>query len=178
MTYEMYRYVFLGGAIACGVLFAVTVALFFLLRIPKVVSDLSGRTAKKAIEDIRRQNEQSGDKTYRSSAVNLERGKLTDKITKSGRLQPREQSPFGTGTITEKISTQKLPAESAETTVLPASEETTVLQTPEALTPAIGETTVLEAGETTLLTETAAPTSAAFSIAYEITFLHTEEIIS
>ena len=89
MTYEMYRYVFLGGAIAAGVMLAVSILLFFLLKIPKVIGDLSGRTARRAIDDIRRQNEESGDKTYKSSAVNLQRGKVTDKITKSGRLLRR-----------------------------------------------------------------------------------------
>ena len=57
MTYEMYRYVFLGGAIASGLMFAVSIVLFFTLKIPKVISDLTGRTARKAIEDIRLQNE-------------------------------------------------------------------------------------------------------------------------
>ena len=121
MTYEMYRYVFLGGAVACGLLFVISAVLFFALRIPKVVSDLTGRTARKAIENIRLQNEQSGDKTYQSSAVNLERGKLTDKISQSGRLVPRDETPFGTGVITEKIGTQQL-VEAA------AADQTTLLQ--------------------------------------------------
>ena len=71
MTYEMYRYIFLGGLIACGVFFVIAVLLFFTLRIPKVISDLTGRTARKAIENIRIQNEQSGDKAYQTTAVNL-----------------------------------------------------------------------------------------------------------
>ena len=42
MTYEMYRYVFLGAAVACGIFFAISAVLFFVLRIPKVISDLTG----------------------------------------------------------------------------------------------------------------------------------------
>lgn len=62
MSYEMYRYIFLGALIACGIFFVIAVILFFTLNIPKVISDLTGRTARKAIENIRMQNEQSGDR--------------------------------------------------------------------------------------------------------------------
>ena len=55
MTYEIYRYIFLGALIASGVCLAITVMLFFTMKIPKVISDLSGRTARKAIENIRLQ---------------------------------------------------------------------------------------------------------------------------
>ncbi len=166
MTYEMYRYVFLGGAIACGVFIVISIVLFFTLRIPKVISDLTGRTARKAIENIRMQNEQSGDKSYQSSAVNLERGKLTDKISQSGRLVPRDATPFGTGVITEKISTQQLPIEEpvGETAVLTASEETSVLDT------GIGETALLSPSEQMPVQE--------FVVEYEITFIHTTEVIA
>ena len=146
MTYDMYRYIFLGALIASGVFFVIAVILFFTLKIPKVISDLSGRTARKAIENIRMQNEQSGDKTYQSSAVNLERGKLTDKISRSGRLVPKGPTPFGTGVITEKISTMELEPLAAETDVLSVTEETSVLSAAE-------ETSVLSspAGETEVL---------------------------
>lgn len=162
MTYEVYRYVFLGAAVACGIFLVISGVLFFVLHIPKVVSDLTGRTERKAIEAIRMQNEKSGDKSYQSSLVNLERGKLTDKISRSGRLIPREGTPFGTGVITEKISTQRLSAEEGadETAVLTASQETTVLDT------GVGETTLLS-------TEAQQP----FVVEYEITFVHTTEVI-
>lgn len=165
MTYEMYRYVFLGAALACGVLLAVSVILFFILRIPKVISDLSGRTARKAIENIRMQNEQSGDKSYQSSPVNLERGKLTDKISQSGRLVTRGDSPFGTGVITEKISTQQLPPEepAGETSVLTVTDETSVLSVD------VDETTVLD-GEAQFAPQ-------AFTVEFEITYIHTNEMI-
>ena len=78
MTYEIYRYIFLGGAILAGIMFAVSVLVFFLLKIPTVIGDLTGANARKAIENIRNQNESTGDKTYRSSQVNRERGKLTN----------------------------------------------------------------------------------------------------
>ena len=180
MTYETYRYIFIGALIACGVFFAIAVVLFFALKIPKVISDLSGRTARKAIENIRLNNEQSGDKSYQSSAVNLQRGKLTDKISKSGRLVQREATPFGTGVITEKISTMKLDQPAGETELLTVTEETSILSSP------AGETEVLAptAGETALLapsTEAAVPAeqvAQVFTVEYEITFIHTSEVIA
>ena len=172
MSYEVYRYIFYGALIACGVFFVIAVILFFALKIPKVISDLSGRTARKAIENIRQQNERSGDKSYQSSAVNLERGKLTDKISQSGRLVPREATPFGTGVITEKISTQRL-ENAGETDVLTVTEETSVLNS------AFGETDVLApaAGETEVLAPAAQPAQI-FTVEYEITFIHTSEVIA
>ena len=161
--YDLDRYIFIGGAIACGVCLAVAIVLFFLLRIPKVISDLSGRTARKAIENIRLQNEQSGDKTYQSSAVNLERGKLTDKISPSGRLVRRDATPFGTGVITEKISTQQLD----ETELLSPTEETSLL------TSELGETEVLSHDQAVV-----AQTEQEFVIEFEITFTHTDEVIA
>lgn len=174
MSYEMYRYIFLGALIACGIFFVIAVILFFTLKIPKVISDLTGRTARKAIENIRMQNEQSGDKTYQSSAVNLERGKLTDKISQSGRLMPRDATPFGTGVITEKISTMELEQPAGETDVLdqPVGET-------DVLAPMAGETDVLTSvsGETEVLAPAEQPVQA-FTVEYEITFIHTSEVIA
>ena len=189
MSYETYRYIFIGALIACGVFFVIAVILFFAFKIPKVISDLSGRTARKAIENIRLHNEQTGDKTYQSSAVNMERGKLTDKISKSGRIQHREATPFGTGVITEKISTMKLDQPAGETDVLMVTEETSVLSSPagetEVLTPAYGETDVLAPamGETAMLAPaeeiavSAGQAVQTFTVEYEITFIHTNEVI-
>ncbi len=173
MSYEIYRYIFIGGLIACCLFFVIAVILFFSLQIPKVVSDLTGRTAKKAIENIRSQNEQSGNKTYQSSSVNLKRGKLTDKISKSGRLMPRAATPFGTGVITEKISTMELVQPAGETDVLNPAEDAAAQNS------SAGETDVLApaAGETELLAPTEQPVQA-FALEYEITFLHTSEVIN
>ncbi len=177
-SYDVFRYIFIGAAIASGLMLVTSIVLFFVLRIPKVVNDLTGRTAKKAIEAIRMQNEQTGDKAYKSSAVNMQRGKVTDKISPSGRLQQREETPFGTGRITEKISTSRLSREDlGETTVLDTANETTVLGGE------YGETTVLggEYGETTVLSAPEAQPQIQpqqFTIEYEITYIHTNEVIA
>lgn len=172
MSYEIYHYIFIGAAILCGAMFITSVLLFVLLKIPKVIGDLTGRTAKKAIENIRNQNESSGDKTYKSSLVNKERGKITDKISPSGRLVKEPTDLIGGAMATEKISTQQLVSD--ETVVLDSGNETTVLLSG-------NETTVLSGeinntgNETTVLTQT--DTSTEFRIEYEITFIHTNEVV-
>ncbi len=159
MTYEIYRYIFIGGAALAVLMLIISVILFFVYRIPSVVGDLTGRTARKAIEDIRNQNESSGNKVYKTSHVNRQRGKLTDKISPSGNLIKNPSEEIGGAMSTEKISTQELPAE--ETTVLGVADETTVLEQ--------------IADETTVL----APTNnVRFVIEYEITYIHTDEVIA
>lgn len=192
MTYDIYRLIFIVGAIACAVMFVVSVILFITLKIPNVIGDLTGRNAKKAIENIRKQNEASGGKGYKTSAVNLERGRLTDKMTPSGNLQKRGITS-GFGVHTEKISTMKLEQqasvgmdtdnESNETMVLEQnySNETTVLnqnysnETTVLSQQDVGETTVLSSNmpqnpsDTTVLNQ--------FMVLEDITFIHTDEII-
>ena len=116
MTYETYRYIFIGCLCLSILLLVTAVILFFVLHIPNVIGDLSGANAKKAIEHIRNKNESTGEKTYKSSKVNKERGKLTEKISISGRLHKHTTGSLYGAMPTEKISTQKLTAN--ETTVL------------------------------------------------------------
>ena len=79
MSVELIQTMSLAAFIIAGVLFLSAIALFFLFNIPKVFGEVSGSTARKAIENIRQQNEQTGNKAYRPSPVNAERGKITDR---------------------------------------------------------------------------------------------------
>ena len=171
MTYDVYRYIFIVGAILCGVMLLVTVIIFFLYNIPKVISDLSGATARKAINDIRRQNEEGGEKTYKPSAVNAARGKVTDKISRSGRIVQNNHVHVGIDTVS--MQTQQLENTSAETTLLDENgTETTLLENN------FGETSLLDEsiGQTGKLSQASEP-DAVFAIEYEITYVHTNELI-
>lgn len=141
MSVEQLQTFSLVSYIIAGVLVLVAIALFFLLDIKKVIGDVTGATARKAINTIRKQNEASGNKAYKPSPVNAARGKLTDKISPSGRLQP-QTAGIGGSPGTEKFDTTKL---------MPSAEATTVLNGGR------GETTVLEqnatSGETTVLSD-------------------------
>ena len=97
---------------------------------------------------------------------------MTDKISKSGRLVQKAPTPFGTGVITEKIATSRLEQPAGETEVLTA-EDTTVLSAPagetDVLASSVGETAVLAADQ---------PAAPVFAVEYEITFVHTNEVIA
>ncbi len=190
MSYDIYRYIFIGAAIMCGVMLVVSIILFIVLKIPKVIGDLSGATARKAIRNIREQNEASGDKSHKASGYNEARGRLTDKISPSGKVVQRQGMQNYGGHGTSKIATQYLATEagSDETSVLSGVNETTVLG-------GTNETTVLGGGnETTLLSERTMDLDAPpmgltgelpppaipelFVIEYEITYIHTDEVIA
>lgn len=191
MTYDVYMMIYNVGALLTIIMFVVSMILFFVLKIPAVIGDLSGATARKAIENIRNQNEESGEKVYKSSAVNKERGKLTDKISPSGTLHSKTSDRLGFGMKTEKISTQRLEGEEAgETTVLTSGNETTVLSGYANETSVLNEVPVYN--ETSLLSPDMMsvpgtvdfgntgklPTmSVFFVIEQEITFIHTNEVI-
>lgn len=89
--------------IFAGVFFIVSVVLFFVLDMVKVIGDLTGHTAKREIENIRSQNQRTGTKVYKSSKVNEERGKLTDKISDSGNIIKNHSNTLGGSMGTEKI---------------------------------------------------------------------------
>ena len=161
MTYEIYRYIFFGGAILSGIMIIVTVLVFFVLKIPTVIGDLTGANARKAIENIRNQNENSGDKLYKSSPINSSRGKLTDKISQSGKIKQIYSSGVHGAMPTAKISTKQLMEN------LPANETTLLSEE----TSNNCETTVLNFVEQESY-------SSEFVIEYEITFIHTDEIIA
>lgn len=126
MSVELLNTLSLAAYIAAGVVFLVAVALFFLLNVPKLIGDISGSTAKKAIETIRQQNENSGDKAYKPSPVNAARGKLTDKISPSGGLEQRTTG-LSFGAQTEKFETTELLEAAQATLLLSNGNETTLL---------------------------------------------------
>lgn len=154
-TYTLLSYIAYGAA---GLMVVLAVLFFFLFKIPEVIGDLSGRTARKNIAKIRSANERSGDKSFTPGRVNEDRGKLT----KSMRLD--ETGAKGTVDLKSSQNTTRLAGEGAATTdllndrggfireetdVLPGTDETTPLTKADA-----EETTPLrEAEETAPLRE-------------------------
>ena len=68
-----------------GILLITAVFMFIKMNIPAVIGDLTGKTVAREIKAMRDANVLSGDKRFRPSKVNLERGTLTDKV---GYVQP------------------------------------------------------------------------------------------
>lgn len=75
--------VLLGLALAF-VFFVISVLLFIRLDIYAVICSLTGITARREIKKIRENNSANGPKGYKSSAVNLQRGKITVPLGMNG----------------------------------------------------------------------------------------------
>lgn len=69
MQYETYHYIFIGSAILAAILFLVSLFLFFYLRIPGIIGDLTGRNAQKGIADIEGRGRRNGKKKTQSYAA-------------------------------------------------------------------------------------------------------------
>ena len=191
MTYEIYRYVFIVGAILSLVMLVVTGILFFTLKIPRVIGYLSGSDARKAIKRIQAQSEGGSSVSYTSGIGRTGRSKLTDKISNSGTLHRRSHTGRVGGVRTEKIDTdilvqQAQQSQSAYAAGLEYSGGgTDVLgQEPEeygGYETTAPETTVLSAGpamygQTTLLEQE--DPDFIFAVEREITFVHSHVEIS
>lgn len=118
MTYEMYHNVFLICAATGGVMAFVSILLFVFFRIPSVIGELTGITARRGIEQIRKGN----------SKVR-EHGQNTEKLPLGG-------EPPGEQTVLPGVNagneTTLLNANAGNETALlsvSAGNDTTVLQT-------------------------------------------------
>lgn len=90
--------------VVAGISLVLAVFFWFFFKIPTVIGDLSGRTARKSIARMRAANEKTGNKSYKESKTNAARGKLTDTIKDSGKLKKnavKDDDRPETGLLTE-----------------------------------------------------------------------------
>ena len=189
MTYEIYRYIFLGGAILAGIMLGVSVFVFFRLKIPTVIGDLTGSNARKAIENIRNQNARASEKTSRLSLFDRERGNITGKMqTMNGSSPAEQETPKNAKGNTNRLRSGKIVN---DTTVLSNAYESDDKTTLLGYESGANETTVLShdngANDTAILdsrnntNDTTVLNAQVFRneffIEYEITYIHTDEVI-
>lgn len=160
--------------VIAGICFALAVILWFRFKIPDVINDLTGKTAKKTIAKMRSANEKSGVKFYKQSATNVERGKLT--VTASNLKETKNQNDNSennrpeTGLLDENKSQG---VESVKTEVL--DEVTDVLD--------FEATQVLDDEESTPLLNSQTdeqaikPSAKKIEMLEEVTLIHTSETI-
>ena len=143
MTVESLQTMSLICYAAAGVFLLIGVVLFFTLDVPKLYSDVSGHTAKKAIEAFQRHNEYTGNIRHKTGAFSTTNGKLTDKIAMLNAGVPRTSGlPKDTLTMDGETADQV-----NETAVLSAENKTALLDP-------VSETAILStANETTILSE-------------------------
>lgn len=168
MTYEIYQYIFYGSLIMCIIMLVLSIILFFVFKIPKIVGFLTGATARKAIKSINEHTEQS-----MSQRLKQKKGKLYNEIdfSSSGKLMKKTNVSMDSDSpVTEKFKTASL-APYNETTVLKQrGNETTVLL----------QMSSLE--ETSVLNNKAGTDNGSepkeFAIIYDIAYIWTDEIIN
>lgn len=85
--------------VLAGLFVSLAITLWFVFKIHNIIGDLSGRNAKKSIALMRQNNEKSGDKSYKASAKNAERGKLTETMKGLKENEANEE----TGLLKENI---------------------------------------------------------------------------
>ncbi len=71
------------GFSLAGIALIIAIFMFVKMNIPSVIGDLSGKTVAREIKAMREFNNANGDRRFRPSKVNLERGTLTEKVETS-----------------------------------------------------------------------------------------------
>ena len=160
MSYDIYRLIFIGAAIACGVMFLVSVILFIVFKIPNIIGNLTGHSAKKAIEDIKKQQNESYVINGEANESHLNgKKKITEKISTARLDRAEETTVLGNGNsrVDETTILGNGNSRVEETTILGDGnsrvEETTILGNGNSR---VEETTILGNGnnrvnETTIL---------------------------
>lgn len=164
-TYQMISYV---GFVLAAVLLVVSILLWVRLGIWKIIGDLSGRTAKKSIEQIRKKNEESGKKSFRPTPAAMKRGTITDQITEDSRPPGPEDATVSLSRAEEgttPLADRDSAAAAADRSGTRSGREPT----------SDGAATELLSWETAPLTETAA--AVAFHVIQDIVIIHTDERI-
>lgn len=171
MTVELLQILALISFGIAGVAFLITAALFFLLDIPKLYGEISGRTAKKAIQSIQRHNE-AEDSLEKSG---IEKRKVTDKITPDENLRRPADRPalnHGAEELPEPFFDMGQVNAAAAPFAVPKRSKTTVL--PENA-PSHGKTTLL--AQTEDVPAQQGEKSSPLRVIVEIGFAESDEII-
>lgn len=96
-TVELLKLLSTISFVVAGVCLVLAAFFWFFFKIPNVIGDLSGRTARKSIAKMRAANEKTGVKSYKESKTNAERGKLTGTMPDSGKLKNKKATPPANG---------------------------------------------------------------------------------
>ena len=159
--------------IIAGVSLLVAIYSFVRFNIPQVIGELSGRTARKSIAQMRDKNEKTGNKAHRPSPSAIERGTLTDKIEKKKSVEKSDKKISKVEEGTELLnSTEKL-LTNIQTELLNESE--TELSDDNATTVLSEETTVLTNNDNSQIN--VSNDSNDFKIMQNIVLIHTNETI-
>lgn len=163
-TLQILSVIFFAVAGACLVL---AVFFWFFFKIPTVIGDLSGKTARKSIAKMRAANEKTGTKYYKTSKINAERGKLTGTIPDIDKKREVNKNPE-----TAILAENKADGLNSETTQILDNDETDILDNE--------ATGLLVDEDSTALPGTAARAGTggkSLELIEEVMIIHTNEVI-
>lgn len=146
--------------VAAGCCLLLTILIWFRFRILSVINDLSGKTAKRAIAQIRENNLRTGNKAYHPGIVNLNRGPLTTPM------------PEVSATPTEKLPDDQVGKPVPETILYQEAGKTQILLASEAER----GTTVLNQ-DVNNIADTSERPKVELTILEQIVMIHTNEVI-
>ncbi len=157
MSYDFYQIVFIVALVLSVIMLAVTVWLFFALKIRTAIGDLTGSSKRKAIENL--QNKSNASQTdkrinHKVNSVDNAAGDLAQESVKTSKISPQD-----------RYDTLEAP----ETSLLEISPvfETSVLNSPAEYFEKTAECNSV----------TGFDSDSGFSIESEITFVHSNEVI-
>ena len=156
---SLVSFIIAGGCLVLAVFF------WFRFRIPKVIGDLSGRTARKSIAKMRASNEESGNKSFRPSVTNINRRNLTYTMPDSDKLKSQETDPLSDESETGVLAENKASSRSVNQTVELDNNETELL---------------VDGDATTLLQQMVIPVRKGgkkLTMLDEVIQIHTDEVI-
>lgn len=176
MTIDFLKNLSMISYILSGILLVISVILFFILRIPLMIRELTGTEAKKAIQNIQRQNENG-------QSIDLQSEIKQSVFTGIGKEKRQNKNSdvtdvFNRGFNTAKIDTLRFRKKEDETTLLDhETEDGTAL-----LQQGMSETTLLESAVSLApsLPENVSRQEALsneITVLFDITYIHTEEWI-
>ena len=146
--------------VAAGCCLLLTILIWFRFRILSVINDLSGKTAKRAIAQIRENNLRTGNKAYHPGIVNLNRGPLTTPM------------PEVSATPTEKLPDDQVGKPVPETILYQEAGKTQILLASEAER----GTTVLNQ-DVNNIADTSERPKVELTILEQVVMIHTSEVI-
>lgn len=146
--------------VAAGCCLLLTILIWFRFQILSVINDLSGKTAKRAIAQIRENNLRTGNKAYHPGIVNLNRGPLTTPM------------PEVSATPTEKLPDDQVGKPVPETILYQEAGKTQILLASEAER----GTTVLNQ-DVNNIADTSERPKVELTILEQVVMIHTNEVI-
>ena len=188
--YAVYQHIALYCAIAAGVFLVLTIILFLVLKIPQVFGELTGRTARKAVQEMTENHPQSGRLQKRNVSPAKKKTSRKDKRTEKPEEQEAKRRSYHdlvgeNDTPVSLVSHDDMPTPAVihprEKTSTEDLDQTTVLQS-ETETAVLGqndlmETTVLDAVRDSVPTGKLSVQPETFKVLRSVVEIHTDEVI-